>query len=345
LNKRILLVGNFLSASNGIRGVGEELSLHLQDNNWRVITSSDQVNKLARIADMLYTSLKYRSQYALACIEVYSGSAFVWAVLVSRVIKQLRKPYILALHGGNLPSFSQRWPGMVQSLLESANIVTTPSFYLSETLSDFRNDIQLLPNALDMRQYPFTLRHNLSPQLVWLRSFHDIYNPSIVPYILEKLISTFPNIMVRMIGPDKGDGSQAHMTELAKKLKVQDHIQIIGQIPKNDVPNELNKGDIFLNTTNIDNSPVSVLEALACGLCTVSTNVGGIPYLLEHERDAILVPPNDADAMANAIQRLLNEPQLAKRISQAAHRKAEQHDWSIVFPMWEDLFKQVLNNH
>ena len=67
------------------------------------------------------------------------------------------------------------------------------------------------------------------------------------------------------------------------------------------VPSELNEFDIFLNTTFVDNTPVSVLEAMACGLCVVSTDVGGLSFLLEHEGDALLVPPDNPKAMAAAV--------------------------------------------
>ena len=116
-----------------------------------------------------------------------------------------------------------------------------------------------------------------------------------------------------------------------------DRIAWPGGVPKADVPAWLSQGDIFLNTTNADNTPVSVLEALACGLCVVSTNVGGIPYLLEHEEDALLVPPNDLEAMAAAVRRVLTEPGLAERLSRNARKKAKGFDWSVVLPQWEEL--------
>jgi glycosyltransferase involved in cell wall biosynthesis len=80
---------------------------------------------------------------------------------------------------------------------------------------------------------------------------------------------------------------------------------------------------------------------MACGLCVVSTNAGGITYLLEHEHDALLVPPDDHEAMAAAVRRLLTEEGLAARISRNARRKAEQFDWSVILPQWEALLKGV----
>jgi glycosyltransferase involved in cell wall biosynthesis len=99
----------------------------------------------------------------------------------------------------------------------------------------------------------------------------------------------------------------------------------------------LNHGDVFLNTTNEDNTPVSVLEAMACGLCVVSTEVGGIPHLLAHEVDSLLVPPNDVTAMAAAVRRVLTERGLAEKLSRNGRLKTEQFDWSVVMPQWKEL--------
>jgi glycosyltransferase involved in cell wall biosynthesis len=145
-----------------------------------------------------------------------------------------------------------------------------------------------------------------------------------------------------MVGPDKGDGSFEKTMEAANLLGVKDRIEFPGLVPKNDVPHWLNKGDIFLNTTNVDNTPVSVIEAMACGLCIVSTNVGGIPYLLEDGVDALLVPPEDPEAMANAVKRILTDPQLAASLSANARKKAEAFSWEKVLPMWEALFYKIL---
>jgi glycosyltransferase involved in cell wall biosynthesis len=116
----------------------------------------------------------------------------------------------------------------------------------------------------------------------------------------------------------------------------------VGGVANADVPQWLNSGDIFLNTAKVDNTPVSVMEAMACGLCVVSTNAGGIPDLLEHERDALLVPAGDARLMAAAVGRLLSDERLAAVISAGARRKAEERDWKHVLPLWTGLFDSLL---
>jgi glycosyltransferase involved in cell wall biosynthesis len=70
--------------------------------------------------------------------------------------------------------------------------------------------------------------------------------------------------------------------------------------------------------------------------------VGGIPYLLDHEQDALLVPSDDPKAMAAAVKRLLEDPGLAKKLSEGARRKAEGFDWSAIFPQWERVLKGAL---
>ena len=74
------------------------------------------------------------------------------------------------------------------------------------------------------------------------------------------------------------------------------------------MPACLADGDIFLNTSLVDNTPVSILEAMASGMCIVSTNVGGIPYLLKAGHEALLVSPGDPEKMAEAVRQILQDP-------------------------------------
>jgi glycosyltransferase involved in cell wall biosynthesis len=248
------------------------------------------------------------------------------------------KPYVLTLHGGDLPGFARRWPGRVRRLLVSAAVVTTPSRYLREEMQGYRQDmLLLLPNPLNLKAYQFQLREHPRPRLIWLRAFHEVYNPVLALEVLAILASKVPDIHLIMVGPDKGDGSLSKTRRSARELGLEERISFTGQVSKQDVPLWLNKGDIFLNTTNVDNTPVSVLEAMACGLCVVSTEVGGIPYLLENGRDALLVPPGDPEAMAAAVDRILQQPTLAGSLSLRARRKVEQFDWGIILPQWEEL--------
>ena len=340
-DKTVLLVGNFLSGSSGNRGVCEDLAERLARSGWGVVTTSDRRARLARLSDMIGTAWRRRRDYDVSQVDVYSGPAFSWAEAACWTLRRARKPFVLTLHGGNLPAFARRWPGRVRRLLGSAPAVTTPSRYLLERMRPYRVDLHLLPNPLDLAAYRFEPRDRPGPRLIWLRAFHETYNPRLAARVLGRLEAEFPEVRLTMIGPDKGDGSLRATRRLAAELGVDDRLALPGAVPKADVPSGLVAGDIFLNTSNVDNTPVSVIEAMACGLSVVSTRVGGIPYLLEDERDALLVPPDDPGAMADAVRRLLTEPGLSGRLSRNARAKSEGFDWSTILPRWDSLLRSL----
>lgn len=339
----LLLVGNHFADAKHNPNVWDDLATHLLAAGHHVITTSGRHNKVLRLADMLLTIWQNRQQYQLAQVDVFSGQAFTWALLSAKWLKRLKKPLILSLHGGNLPAFAVQHPRSVRELLSLADAVTAPSPYLLEAMHPYRRDIVLIPNALDITHYPFILRERPKPFLTWLRAFHKIYNPEMAIKVLHILHGDLPETRLMMVGPDKGDGSLQATRALARQLGVESAVVFAGSVPKADVPGWLNKNDILLNTTNYDNTPVSVMEALACGLCVVTTNVGGIPWMVQDQEEALLVPPNDPEAMAAAVRRIFTEPGLAEKLSVNARSRAEKLDWSSVFPVWQDLLQGIKN--
>ena len=341
----VLLIGNFLSSTKIIRTVCEDLAEQLSASGWYVLTASSKINRLYRLCDMIFTVWSKRHQYKVAQVDVYSGPSFIWAEVVCWSLKLLGKSYIITLHGGNLPVFAQHWPKRVKRLLRNADIVTSPSRFLMEKMISYRADLQLLPNPLDLSAYKFKQRKHPRPTLIWLRAFHGIYNPMLAVQILALLVNTFPDIHLTMIGPDKGDGSLQNTKQTAIDLEVTDHLTIIEGISKTEISQWMNKGDIFINTTNMDNTPISVLEAMACGLCVISTNVGGISYLLKHEENALLVPSNNPETMVLAVNRLINEEGLAEQLSINAYNNVQNYNWPIILLQWEKLLKTIIGNH
>lgn len=339
------MVSNFLSPTGTSRGACEELADQLSGAGWDVITTSEKSQRIPRIADMVSTVWRCRKQYDVAQVDVYSGSAFIWAEAVCAVLRSLGKPYVLSLHGGGLPEFASTRSRRVSRLLRSAAVVTTPSNYLREGMSPYRSDLTLVPNSLDISGYAFRHRTNPQPNLIWLRSIHHIYNPVQAVQVLAAIREDYPDARLNMVGPDKGDGSRQEVEREARKLGVTSQLTITGVVPKADVPKQLAQADIFLNSANIDNTPISVIEALGCGLCVVSTDVGGIPYLLEDGHDSLLVPPRRPDEMAAAVRRVLSEPGLAGSLSENARRKTEQFDWSVTLPAWQQILEKAYDDN
>ena len=334
----MLIVGNFLSGSRSIRFVCEDLADRLRAEGRAVVATSSRDARALRLADMLATIWRRRRGYDVAQVDVYSGPAFFWAESAGALLRALGKPHVLTLHGGNLPRFARRFPGRVRRLLAGADAVTSPSPWLARELGGVRSDIAVIPNPIAASAYPFRWRRSAAPKLVWLRAFHALYDPALAPRALARLVGRHPAATLEMIGPDKGDGSLAEARRTAERESVAERVAFVGGIPKDAVPAALDRGDVFVNTTRVDNTPVSLLEAMACGLPVVTTNVGGIPHLVRDGRDALLVPPGDADALAAAVDRIVAEPGLSERLSRAARETAERHDWSRILPRWSALF-------
>ncbi len=173
-----------------------------------------------------------------------------------------------------------------------------------------------------------------------MRAFDEIYNPEMAIRVLHLLLSEYPDARLCMVGPDK-DGSMEHCKELARELGVADRVRFTGLLPKAEWLALSAEYDIFINTTNVDNTPVSVIEAMALGLPVVSTNVGGLPYLLEDGRDALLVPAADPEAMVQAVASLLCDSQRAVDMTKRARKKVEFFDVNVVVEQWKKLLRHV----
>lgn len=338
--RSVLLVGYMPPPAVGARAQSEELGERLAEAGWRVSTVSHRTGRLARVLDIVVSTWRWREQYAVAEVDVFSGAAFRWAEAACRVLRAARRPYVLALHGGNLPPFARTRGDRVRRLLGGAAAVTAPSRYLFEEMRTYRPDLVHLPNGLALGSFPFVARASVAPRLVWVRAFHDVYNPSLAVRVLARVASERPDARLAMLGRDK-DGSLGRVRALARELGVADRLELPGPVPHGDVPRWLADADVFLNTTNVDNTPVSVLEAQAAGLAVVSTNVGGLPYLLEDGVDALLVAPDDAAAMARAVLRVVSEPGLAASLAARGREKAERFDWARVLPEWDALLTRV----
>lgn len=341
---KVLLIGNFF-AHNGSHQLSQDLAYQFSGSGWIVFVVSKYRNRIIRLLDMLFMTWRLRHQYDVGLVDIFSGQAFIWAEFVTTLLSYLKKPFVITLRGGNLPDFSRRHPLRVRRLLNRATVVTAPSDYLITQMKVYLPDIVLIPNPIDLHLYTFVSRSVPAPRLVWMRSFASIYNPLLAAEVVSLLCEDFPDTSLTMIGPDKGDGTLHMFNAKIGTLDISTRIVNLGSITKSEVPTQLQRGDIFLNTTNIDNTPVSVIEAMACGLCIISTNVGGISYLLEHERDSLLVPPEDPEAMAGAVRRILTEPGLAERLSHNARVKAECFDWAKILPQWENMLSNVINQH
>lgn len=333
---KILYLGNKLSkrgyTPTSVETLGQRLS-----NNYEIVTGSSWRNPIVRLIDMIIMVIIHRkAKYLL--IDTYSTWGFWYAIVSSQLARIFQLKYIPILHGGNLPSRIGTSPYWLRLLLNKARHVVCPSGYLLEHMKEFvPREYALIPNYIDIENYPFKVRKVENPiRLLWVRAFHKIYNPKLGIDIVEGLLKKGFIVELAMVGPDK-DGSMREVVTYAREKKVLDCVNFTGRLSKDEWTQLAQEYDIFINTTNVDNTPVSVMEAMALGMVVISTNVGGVPYLFENRKEGIQVMPGDAEQFRREIVELWNDKELASRLSSAARVKALEWDWNTVEKKWISL--------
>ena len=120
------------------------------------------------------------------------------------------------------------------------------------------------------------------------------------------------------------------------------NVVFTGQLQNHKVIQLLQSSDVMINPTNVDNMPISILEAMAVGLPIVSTNVGGVPFLLENEVDGILVAKNDHNALADATISILKSKELQTKLCDNASKKVEMYRWHNIQPLWVSHYLSLI---
>lgn len=286
---------------------------------------------MLRLAEMVFTVFKYRNETDLVLIDTYSTQNFYYALVMAKCCKFFKLPYIPILHGGNLPERLKSDPQKCNFLFKNAKVNVSPSLYLIKVFKDFGySNVIHIPNSILLENYSF-LKRAIKPKLLWVRSFSEIYNPMLALKVVEKLLPHYPETSLCMVGPEK-DGSLSLCKAYAQKNNLP--VTFTGKLEKEAWVKLAEEYSIFINTTNFDNFPVSVLEAMALGLPIVSTNVGGISFLLENQKEALLVAPQNEDEMAKAIIEIIENKFDTESMVYNARKKAETFDWEKVKQYW-----------
>lgn len=336
--KKLVYIGNKLSG-HGFNQTGiEMLGPLLESQGFRLVYASSKRNKVVRLFDMFATVIRHGASADGVLIDTYSTSNFWYALAISQMCRIFRTKYIPILHGGDLPNRLKRSPNLCRLVFTHAYRNVAPSGYLQDAFRKAGYETMLVPNAIDTRNYPFKPREVLVPKLLWVRAFSEIYNPKMAVQVLKHLKQNYPDAQLCMVGPDK-DGTMESVSELAAELGVS--VTFTGKLSKPDWIKLSEDYNIFLNTTHYDNMPVSVIEAMALGLAVVSTNVGGLPFLLSDGETALLVNDSDDQNMALCVQKLVDDVGFRQKMVQNAHAATRDFDVSHVAAKWVEILRNL----
>jgi glycosyltransferase involved in cell wall biosynthesis len=196
----------------------------------------------------------------------------------------------------------------------------------------------IIRNVVDLRQFVFRKRMPLRPLLICTRGFHPYYRPDLVVHAFAVVRQSFPDARLNLVGSGQ---MEPEIRALVAGLKLSG-VNFAGAIVHREIARSYDAADIFINASNLDNMPVSILEAFAAGTPVVTTAPEGMCHLVEHERTGLLSAPGDSHALAENVTRLLKDPDLASRLAHNAREEAARYSWEKVRQDWLNLYRSVL---
>ncbi|TMI89977.1 MAG: glycosyltransferase family 4 protein [Bacillati bacterium ANGP1] len=270
-------------------------------------------------------------------VHVFSASywSFVLAPLPAMLAgRAFGKRVVLNYHSGEAADHLARWGLLVHPWLRLPHEIVVPSEYLREVFARHGYRTHVIRNVVDTSRFHYRERPPLRPQFLSTRNLDRYYRVDNTLEAFARVKARRPDatLTVAGYGPEED-----RLRRLAASLGVAG-IRFTGRVEPADMPRLYDGADIFLNSSVVDNQPVSVLEAFAAGLPVVSTAVGDLAALVRDGETGLVVPPGDPGAMADAAMTLLDTPGRASALARRARQEAERYTWAHVRQEWAAVY-------
>lgn len=291
----------------------------------------------------------WRSAPRVDLYHLMANSGWSWHLFAAPAIwiARLRgRPIVVNYRGGEAEAFFAKSFAWVKPSLDRADEIIVPSGFLKQVFEKRGCAVRIVPNIVDLSR--FSMERNIAaaltadfPRILVARNLEPLYDNATAIRALRLVREKLPTAQLVIAG----SGPERQVLEnLAAELDLGNTVTFTGRVDNENMANLYYSANVMLNPSLADNMPNSVLEALASGVPVVSTNVGGIPYLVEHDKTALLVPPGDAAAMAEAIIAVLTNPAKATRLREAGVEAARQYTWPKVRERLLETYARIPRN-
>jgi glycosyltransferase involved in cell wall biosynthesis len=245
---------------------------------------------------------------------------------------------VLNYHSGQAEDHLARWRRSAPATIRLADRLVVPSAYLVEVFARFGLRARAIHNFVATERFRFRERGSSSrPHFFSNRSFEPLYNVACTLRAFAIIQKRFPEARLTLAG----DGSQrAELERLAAELDL-NHVTFTGCVEPEGMPGLYDEADIFLNSSDIDNMPVSIIEAFASGLPVVTTDAGGIPFMVADGRTGLITKRGDYEALAACAIRLLEDDELRSMLTRNALEECRKYSWAAVRDQWLELYSEV----
>lgn len=296
------------------------------------------------LTSLLYVTKLFARVKKYDLIHIFSASYFSFvlaptpAILIARLYG---RKTLLNYRSGEAEDHLSRWHRTAVPTIRLVDEIVVPSGFLVDVFARFGLRARSIPNFVDTSSFRFRGRSPLRPVFLSTRNLEPLYNVGCTLRAFGIVQKSFPDARLTVAG----DGSQrAELENLANELGVRD-VSFLGPVAPEQMPELYNAADIYLNSPEIDNMPGSIIEAFASGLPVVTTNAGGIPYIVRDGETGLMVQCGDYEAMASCAVRLLENPRLASRIVEKAREECCKYAWGIVRSEWHSLYHELVGRN
>ena len=279
-------------------------------------------------------------------VHLMANSGWSWHLFAAPAIKIAAwrgVPIIVNYHGGEAAQFLLGSAKRVRRSLQSAAALLVPSGFLVDVFKRHGIDAEIVPNVVDLDRFRqsavATHGKGQQPVLLIARNLETIYGIDIGLQAFAKVLSRYPQASLMITGEGPVRASLQHLSE---QLGVAAQVHFTGRLDRNEMAELYGKANLLINPSRADNMPGAVLEAMASGVPIVATAVGGVPYIVEDQRSALLVPVDDHLALAEAVLRVLSDHELASRLTASAAVDVRSYDWNAVRPLLVQTYAKAL---
>lgn len=273
--------------------------------------------------------------------NVHIFSASYWSFLLAPVpailaARLFGKRIILNYHSGEAGDHLSHWGRRVHPWLRMVDEIVVPSQYLQRVFAEHGYQTRVIKNIINTSNFRYRKRQPLQPHLLSTRNLESHYGVDNTLQAFAIFKKRCPDALLSIAGYGR-ERDRLQRWVAAQNLE---GVRFVGRVEPEAMPQVYDQADIFLNSSTVDNQPVSILEAFAAGLAVVSTPTGDIPAMVCDKATGLIVPHNDPQAMSDAISQLLQYPQQTAQMTEAAREEVEKYTWGRVCDEWARLYYQ-----
>jgi len=272
-------------------------------------------------------------------VHVFSASysSFLLAPLPAIAIAHaMRRPVLLNYHSGEAADHLER-SAIARMALRRVECSVVPSRFLAGVFDRFDLSTLVVPNIIDLDRFSYRERNPLRPRFLSTRNLAYPYNVACTLRAFREIQDRLPEASLTLVG---AGADERALRQLCTDLRL-GNVHFVGRVAPGAIAAIYADHDVYIQSPDIDNMPVSVIEAFASGLPVISTDAGGMRTILEHGRHGLLVAVNDHAALGREALALLSDPDTARGYARAAHDTCAAYTWTAVRPQWLRAYRQA----